>query len=172
MFNALKKLFAKEPQWTPEEQARDKDPAAVAAIMDEQEGFSGQAQASDVEAARANHQQFLDTVLVRPGVRLVDSLKGLGAGQVVDWFRPETAEPEPKALAQLFLDIAKRGQTLAEQPGFDVFIHGRWSAGGGPSDASYEALQWIVKATGRPIKVFFQESPRDEEFRVTTIEVE
>ena len=88
------------------------------------------------------------------------------------WFRPETPEPEPKALAQLFVDLARRGQTLSDQPGFDVFLHGRWSAGGGCSDSSYEALQWLTKATGRPIHIYFQESPRDEGFRITKIELE
>jgi hypothetical protein len=63
-----------------------------------------------------------------------------------------------------------RGQTLSDQPGFDMFLQGRWSMGGGCTDESFEALQLLVKAIGKPINFFFQESPRAEGFRITKIE--
>ena len=100
---------------------------------------------------------------------LVEALNASGSGQVIDWFRPETPEPEPKALMQLFLDLARRGQTLDQQPGFDIYVHGRWSQGGGSSDASFEALQYLVKAIQKPLHIYFQESPSSKEFRITKI---
>ena len=170
MWKYLSSLFAKAPQLTPEEVADDQNPGALAMVMDDQDGFAGRAHAGDVEEARKIHGEFVEKVCLRPGMRLVEHLQSSGAGLVVDWFQPETLEPEPKALMQLFVDLSRRGQTISDQPGFDIFLQGRWSSGGGCSDASYEALMHLVKATGRPINYFFQESPRDEGYLITKIE--
>ena len=172
MWQFLKRLFSRRPKFTPEEALLDKDPMAVATVLDEQDGFAGKARASDVAQARVLHGDFVAKVCVRPGVRLVVHLQASGADKVVDWFWPETPEPEPKALAQLFVDLAHQGKTLSEQPGFDIFLHGRWSEGGGCSPASLEALQHLVKAIGKPIHLYYQEHPRDKKFKTTTIELE
>ncbi len=170
MWQFLKRLFSRKPKFTPEEAVLDKDPMAVATVMDEQDGFTGKARASDVAQARVLHGDFVAKVCVRPGVRLVVHLQANGADKVVDWFWPETKEPEPKALVQLFVDLAQKGKVLADQPGFDVFVHGRWTQGGGSSDASFEALQHLVKAIGKPIHIYYQEHPRKEKFQITKIE--
>jgi hypothetical protein len=172
MWQFLKRLFFGKPKLTPEEAVLDKDPMAVATVMDEQDGFTGKARASDVAQARVLHGDFVAKVCVQPGVRLVVHLQASGAEKVVDWFWPETPEPEPKALAQLFVDLAQKGETLSEQPGFDVFVHGRWSEGGGSSDVSYEAMQHLAKAIGKPINIFFQQHPRNKKFQITKIEPE
>ena len=172
MWQFVKSLFATGPKLTPEQELEDRNPGALATIMNEQDGVAGRAQASDVDQARQIHDQFLETVCARPGVRLVDALQAVEGAHVIEWFRPETPEPEPKALMQLFVELARRGQTLDQQPGFDIFVQGRWSQGGGPSDASFSALQYVVKAVGRPIYIYFQDSPSSKEFRISKIELE
>jgi hypothetical protein len=91
----------------------------------------------------------------------MDFLRAEGVTRLADWLHWSTPEAEPKAIIRLVLELMRRGQNFWDQPGISLYVDGRWSAGGGPSKESQDALSVLAQVLEKPIKVYFRKKPAE-----------
>jgi hypothetical protein len=142
----------------PAEADFDTNPVAVAELMDVPDGPVGRAPASGDSATRQEFERFRAAFCFQPDRNLMDYLKAQRMTRLRNWLHWRSPEPEPKAFIRLAVAMMDRGLNIWDQAGIDMFLHGRWSQGGGCTDESYECLKMLAKVLNKPIKFFFQET--------------
>lgn len=143
----------------------DRNPSAVAALLDVEGGPESGARASGDDRSQAEFRRFREGFCFAPGHNLMAALEAAGHHQVAHWLDPQTPEAEPKAVVRLGLALMDAGINYWEQPGLLLYLHGRWWAGGGCSDETYDCLQILAQVTGKPIRLMYQESDGADGYR-------
>ena len=129
----------------------------------------GASAVEDGQEVQREYEEFCRTFYFRPGERFMDHLAAEGVHQLRHWFHPGTAEPEPKAFIRLANDATRRGVKVWEQTGLEMYLHGRWSQGGGPSQVSQDGLSVLSQILGMPIKIYYRPA-EDAEMMVMEFE--
>ncbi|HEU4754058.1 MAG TPA: hypothetical protein VFU47_13190 [Armatimonadota bacterium] len=138
----FRKLFGRaQPQEAPAavrgDDPADANPVATAAFLDRlDDGPKGTARATGEGTAGEEFEEFRATFCHQPGVNFWAYLEADNAWKMQQWLQPDTPEAEPKAIIRLLLEMQRRGENLWDQAGLAMFLHGRWSQGGGPCELS------------------------------------
>jgi len=140
---------------------------AVAAIMDEgKDGPRGVASPSIAGDAIADYQLFMSRRVDHNGNTFADLLSAPKSMSVREWFGPENLLPEPLAIARLVNAMAERGEVIADVAGISLLVQSRDYTDGAPEKESQDALLFLARSIGKPIKVMFKIDPAGE-FLVT-----
>lgn len=135
------------------------NPTAVASFIDRNDGPRGRAAAHGEGTYPTELEEFRASFCHRPGVNFWKLLKQDGVTRMMDWFGPETPEPEPKALVRLALDMMQRGESFQDQPCVAMLVQVLPSNGGKPSQLSQDALSVFAQITGKPVVVYYEPQP-------------
>lgn len=138
---------------------RENNPVASAKFMGNKDGPIGTAAAYEGEAFQREFEGFFAVFCHRPGERLIEYIESSGDDRLRSWFDWKCPEPEPKALAGMMIALAHSGRNIWDQEGITLYLQGRWSRGGGPSEQSQECLSVISQLIGKPISVFYHPEP-------------
>jgi hypothetical protein len=163
VWSIFRKLFGTPPAEPVNYGERDANPVVTASIMGtaDKGGPVMSASAGEGEEAKPDYQAFADTFHVWPGVKMMDFLDAEKVTRLKAWLHWSTPEAEPKAFIRLMLELMRRGVDLRDQPGLSLYVDGRWSQGGGPSQESQDALSVLAQVLQKPIKVFFRKKPSE-----------
>src|SRR5262249_18284994 len=105
------------------------------------------------------HDEFCAGFCHRPSERLIEYIESSQDDRLRSWFDWRCPEPEPKAFIRLMLAMIRSGVAIWDQPGITIYLQGRWSRGGGPSQRSQEGLSLISQLIGKPISVIYDMTP-------------
>lgn len=118
------------------------------------------------DEVQREYEEFCRTFYFRPKMRFMEYLETHKIELLCDWFKPDSLEPEPKTFIRLVNDATRQGIEVWKQTGLDMYLHGNWSNGGGPSPRSREALAALAPILGMTIKVYFTLAEDSEEYQV------
>lgn len=111
------------------------------------------------ERLEALHAEFCRTCCHRPRVNFMDFLRRQGVTRLIDWLRPETADPLAQSFIRLAVDGTRTGHKIWEKQGLSLLSEGNRDRGGLPGQESQEALSALAQVLGKPIKLFYRETP-------------
>jgi hypothetical protein len=106
--------------------------------------------------AEREYEEFCQKFQFKPGERFMSYLAAHEVHQLEKWFHPSTAEPEPKAFIRLANDATQKGIEVWKQTSLEMYIHGRWSEEGGPSQESQECLSILAQILEMPITIYYR----------------
>jgi hypothetical protein len=121
------------------------------------------------EASEQEYEEFCKTFHHKPGQRWMDYLTVHQVDQLRDWLHPSTAEAEPKAFIRLANDATRKGLQVWNQTGLEMFVHGRWEQGGGPSKNSQDCFSILAQILELPITIYYRPA-EDAEMMFMTFE--
>jgi hypothetical protein len=110
------------------------------------------------EPLQAVFEEFCATFCHKPGQNFMADARANADEEFLRWLRWDNDEPEPKAILRLMVDLTRSGRHVWEcEKGFSLYHEGSWYRGGGPSEASCNALSVLAQVWGVPFTVYYTE---------------
>ncbi|MDQ2730407.1 MAG: hypothetical protein M3Y56_02005 [Armatimonadota bacterium] len=134
---------------------RDQNPVAVARLHDIPDSPTGVSAAFGDPESEREYNEFCAAFCFRPGENLMDFVAVHHITLLQRWFNPNNHQPEPKAIIRLALQLMSQNWNLWDYPSIGVYVKGRWSQGGGPSQESQDAISVLSQVLDKPIKVLY-----------------
>jgi hypothetical protein len=125
-------------------------------------GASAASAVQDDETIEDLHEEFCRTFCHRPGVNFMEFLKAEGVTRMIDWLRPNTPCALPKGFIRLGVNFTRKGEKIWEKSGISMLYEGNWDHGGLPGGESLDAVSVLAQMLGKPIKLFYRETPEGE----------
>lgn len=104
------------------------------------------------------YQEVCAGFYCRPGVLLVDHLRAAGYTCALEWFRPDTEDPEPKGMIRAFASMLRDGGVIwdVEDGRFEMYRDG-----GAPPEHTRQALAEISQAVQLKILLYYEKAEDD-----------
>jgi hypothetical protein len=111
------------------------------------------------EPLEAVYDEFCATFQHKPGQNFMAHARREADEEFLKWFHWDNEEPEPKALFRVLVDMTRNGNYIWDlKEGFEMYHHGDWDRGGGPSEATCKGLAILAEEWNTTFTVYYEES--------------
>ena len=115
--------------------------------------------ACEGEPLEAVYEEFCATFCHKPGQNFMAYARQHADEEFLRWLHWDNEEPEPKALIRLLVDMTRNGQYIWDmKEGFEMYHHGGWDRGGGPSEETGKGLAILAEEWGVTFTVYYEET--------------